>query len=271
MKPTAPIDLSARAPETALATSFAWAARATYGFAAVVFGVTALIWHDYGSWPQAQVLGKTSAAHVVLAPIALAHVIGGFALLLNRTVRAGAILLGVVYLFFALLALPRVFTTPLVYDAWNNIFEQLSVFCGALLIYATAPAHEAKWKCLRAGILLFGICVLSFTFEQVFYLSATASLVPKWIPPAQMFWAVATTVAFALAGIAILSGWWAILAARLFAVMILLFSLLIWLPKIVNAAQRHFNWTEAAESLAIAATAWLVADSLSSVRRRVLK
>jgi uncharacterized membrane protein YphA (DoxX/SURF4 family) len=270
MKPTAPIDLSGRAPENALATSFAWTARVTYGFAAILFGVTAFVWHDYDSWAQAQVLGKTSFAHVLLGAIALAHVVGGFALLLNRTMRLGAVLLGVVYLFFTTLALPRVFASPLVYDAWNNIFEQLSVLCGALLIYATALAEDTKWrrKWLRAGIVLFGLCVFSFALEQVFYLSATASLVPKWISPGQMFWAVATTVALALAGIAILSGWWATVAAQLFAVMILLFSLLIWFPKIVTDPQHHFNWTEGAESLAIAATAWLVADSLNSIRRR---
>ena len=52
---------------------------------------------------------------------------------------------------------------------------------------------------------LFGICVASFTLEQAFYLGNTASLVPKWLPPNQMFWAEATTVAFALAAVGLLT------------------------------------------------------------------
>jgi hypothetical protein len=44
-------------------------------------------------------------------------------------------------------------------------------------------------------------------------------MVPKWIPPGQHFWAVATGVAFLLASAAILSGVLAVLAARLLTVM----------------------------------------------------
>jgi hypothetical protein len=71
----------------------------------------------------------------------------------------------------------------------------------------------------------FGICVVSFTLEQLFYLSGTTSLVPKWIPPGQMFWAIATTVFFALAAIALLTGLMARLASGLTTAMIVGFGL----------------------------------------------
>jgi hypothetical protein len=48
--------------------------------------------------------------------------------------------------------------------------------------------------------------VVSFTLEQLAYLSGTAEFVPKWMPPGQMFWAVVTTIAFTLAAVALLSG-----------------------------------------------------------------
>src|SRR6185437_5344214 len=104
-----------------------------------------------------------------------------------------------------------------------------------------------------------GICVVSFALEQLFYLSSTASLVPKWIPPGQMFWAIATTSAFALAAIALL-------ASRLNTAMLLGFLLLVWLPALSANPHSFVNWSEGLETLAIAASAWIVADFLG--RRR---
>src|SRR6185437_16884896 len=85
----------------------------------------------------------------------------------------------------------------------------------------------------KLGYYSFGICVVSFALEQFFYLSATASLVPKWIPPGQMFWAIATTAAFALAAIALLTGLMARLAAALTTAMLVGFGLLVWLPALL--------------------------------------
>jgi len=80
-----------------------------------------------------------------------------------------------------------------------------------------------------------------------------------------MFWAVTTTIAFALATIALFSGWSALLASRLLTAMIVGFGLLIWLPAPFTKpfADSHINWAENAENLAIAAAAWIVADYLS--------
>ena len=61
-------------------------------------------------------------------------------------------------------------------------------------------------------MILFGLCNISFAIEQVEYLARTVSLVPKWIPPNGMFWAIATTVAFGLAGVALVVGYKSLLA-----------------------------------------------------------
>ena len=52
------------------------------------------------------------------------------------------------------------------------------------------------------------------------YRHDTAALVPKWIPPNQMFWTILTTIAFALAAIAILINRQARLATRLMTLML---------------------------------------------------
>ena len=125
-----------------------------------------------------------------------------------ETARAGAVAVGAIYLALALLGIPLIIKHPLVYNGFGNFFEQFSFVSGALILYAcfgpTASLRIAQLAGL--GYYSFGICVASFALEQLFYLSASASLVPKWIPPGQMFWAIATTAAFALAAVALLTG-----------------------------------------------------------------
>jgi len=153
---------------------------------------------------------------------------------------------------------PLVVAQPLVYDRLGNFFEQFSLVSAALIV-TRIP------KLARIGYYGFGICVVSFTLEQLFYLSGTASFVPTWIPPGQMFWAVVTTIAFALAAVALLTGRSALLAARLTTAMIAGFGLLIWLPALVADPHRLFTWAGNAENWAIGGAAWIVADYLDSV------
>ena len=191
------------------------------------------------------------------------------AVLWSRTARAGAAALGAIYFVFALLAIPPIIAHPLVYNGFGNFFEQFSFVSGALILYACSGplALGRASRLAQVGYYSFAICVVSFTLEQLFYLRETASFVPKWIPPGQRFWAIATTAAFALAAIALLTGFMARLASRLTTAMILGFGMLVWLPAIFTDRHSFANWAEGTETLGIAATAWVVADFLS--RRRV--
>jgi hypothetical protein len=132
---------------------------------------------------------------------------------------------------------------------------------------ATNPNNpEGASRLARIGYVFFGVCVVSFAVMQVVYLSSTVNLVPKWIPPGQLFWAIATTVAFGLAAVALLSGRSALLASRLLTIMLLGFGLLVWLPIVVSDPHKLFNWTENALNLAIAGAAWIVTDFLTRNR-----
>jgi hypothetical protein len=123
------------------------------------------------------------------------------------------------------------------------------------------PGYERDIRIARIGYLGFAVCVISFTLEQLFYLSGTATFVPKWIPPGQMFWAVVTTLAFALAVIALLSGWMALLASQLTTAMIVGFGLFVWLPALADP-HKLINWAGNVQNLAIAGSAWIVTDYL---------
>jgi uncharacterized membrane protein len=239
--------------------------RYVYGLAAIAFGVCACVWHDISNWVQITGHGDISHRAGIAYIVAAVEILGGLAVLWQRTARAGAAALGALYFAFAVLAVPSIVEHPLVYNGFGHFFEQFAFVSGAGILYACCnpTATTPTAKVAQAAYYSFGICVVSFALEQLFYLSATASLVPTSIPFGQMFWAVATTVAFALAAIALLTGLMARLASRLTALMLAGFALLVWLPALLAHPHSFVNWTETAETVGIAGCAWMIGTFLS--------
>jgi uncharacterized membrane protein YphA (DoxX/SURF4 family) len=241
--------------------------RRVYGLGAIAFAVIALVWHDFNTWQQIRALGNVPHREILLYIVAAIELFGGVAIQWPRTARAGALALGAIYLIFALLWVPLIAAKPQIYDGWGNFFEQFSLVSGALIVYASSwGKSERAAKAARIGYIFFGICVVSFTLEQLLHLSGTAEFVPKWIPPGRMFWAITTTIAFALAAVALLSERLALLASRLLTVMIIGFGLLVWLPALFADPHKLFNWAGNAQNLAIVGAAWIVADFLNQNR-----
>jgi hypothetical protein len=246
--------------------------RHVFGAAALAAGLITLAWHDYNDRPQLRYIVYAAAA---------AQILGGAAIQFRRTAKTGAAVVGAAYLFFALLCVPGIVATPRVYNSWGNFFEQFSLVTGAAIICARlSSSWLSSWSSPssretlhRIGRILLGICTASFTLEQAFYLDATANLVPKWLPPSQTFWAVATTVLFALAAVALLANRMALLAARLLTMMLVIFGLVVWVPLLLSDPHNHTNWDETAETFAIAGALWILADllgeSIGDNRRRV--
>ena len=227
--------------------------RHVFGVAALAFGLITLAWHDYNDWHPRRYIIYAAAAALIF---------GGAAIQFRRTSKTGAAVLGAVYLVFALQCVPRIVATPQIYNSWGNFFEQFSLVTGAAIVYARLSSPWSPETLNRIGRILLGICAVSFTLEQAFYLRATATLVPKWFPPNQMFWAVTTTVLFALAAVALLTNRMSLLATRLLTMMLVGFGLLVWVPLLLSDPHSHANWSETVETFAIAGTAWILADLL---------
>jgi DoxX len=241
--------------------------RHVFGVAALAYGLVALVWHDYKDSEQLRSVLNATDGPVFVYAAAAAQIVGGAAMQFRRSAKVGAAVLSAVYLVFAFLCVPGIIAAPQIYISWGNFFEPFSLATGAAIVYARLSSAWAPKTLRRIGRILFGLCVTSFTLEQALYLDATARLVPKWLPPSQLFWAVATTVAFALAAVALLTNRTALLATRLLTLMIVLFGLLVWVPLLLSDPRSHTNWSEGVETFAIAGAAWVLADLLGARQR----
>jgi hypothetical protein len=233
-----------------------------YGLGAIAFGVITLVWHQIDS------LGNISHPGILVYTIAIIELIGGSAIQWQRTAKFGALILCVVFFIFSFYWIPQIIKVPLVFGYYGNFGEQFSIALGAVFVVtSTLRSHPEKAvRMERTAYICYGICVITYSLYQLFYLTYTANLVPKWIPPSQMFWAVATTVAFALAAFAILSGRSALLASKLLTIMLIGFGLLIWVPACVINPHEMSNWIENASNLAMTGSAWIVFDYLRKNR-----
>ncbi len=235
--------------------------RIVFGASAVLFGVIALMWHDSDTWQTLSQIWSLPSGTIIGGCLMAAQIAGGLGMQLPRTARVAAIVLGVVYLLFSLACIPGIIAAPATYEHYGSFFEQFSCLSGAIALYAATEANEPRAGAFgRLARLGLGLCAISFTLSQMIYLRVTAGLVPRWIPPNQMFWAVLTTVAFALAAIAILINRQARLALRLMTVMLALFGVLVWIPRLIAHPESHLNWSELALTFLITGAAWMVAD-----------
>jgi uncharacterized membrane protein YphA (DoxX/SURF4 family) len=249
---------------TAEKTTMAFGWR-VYGLGLMAVGVASLA---FGDFDPGQPVPEHFPARIALAYAAGAFlVVAAAAVEWRRTTTWAAAALTFYYtLVVVILMNGRLLLTDYaVYVTYENIAMQLAIAAGALIIYATTARLDAALaaRLTHLGRLAFGVCALIFGGAHFAYLSYTAQIVPRWLPPSQVFWAYATGVAFVAAGVAFLTGAQARLAAILLTAMLATFGLLVNEPMLLADHASHFNWTESAVNLAVVGAAWVLADSLA--------
>lgn len=246
--------------------AFGWR---VYGLGVMAFGMMCLGWGDFvlgqpvpKDFPQRTALAYGAGAFMLVA---------GAAVEWRRSVAWGAAALTAYYAFIVVILMNgRLLLTHYAeFVTYEGIAEQLAITAGGLIVYATTAKIDAviAARLTRLGQLAFGVCALVFGGAHFVYMNLTAPLVPKWLPPTQEFWAYATGVGHIAAGVAILTGIQARLAAILMTAMLASFALLVHEPMLVANPSSHMNWTESAVNLAVMGAAWVVADSLARARR----
>jgi hypothetical protein len=244
-----------------------WCGRIVFGASAVLLGVIALLWYDSDTWQTLSQLWSLPFGTIVGGCLMIAQIAGGLGMQYPRAAHVSSIALGVTYLLFSLACIPGIISAPATYYHYGSFFEQFSALCGAIALYAATEANAARAIAFgRVARLGLGVCTISFTLSQILYLRVTADLVPKWIPPNQTFWAILTTIAFALSAISILSDRQARLAIRLMTLMLALFGVMVWIPRLIAHPEAHLNWSEFGLTFLITGAAWTVADEVAHSR-----
>jgi uncharacterized membrane protein YphA (DoxX/SURF4 family) len=232
------------------------------GIGSAGLGAAGLVWGAFAfAW---QAVPPDLPGYVPLAYGAgVLLVAAGAGVAVPRVAAPAALVLAVLYALFAIPWAVRVVRFPQMFGTWGGLAEMVSLVIAALLLASghRAPTRRAwGWRGLVAG---YGVCAVVFGFNHFLSLAQTADMVPGWLPPGRMFWAVATGVFHYAAGVAILAGIQARLAARLLAAMMLVFEALVWLPFVIAAPGVHMMWAGNAITLALAGAALVVADALA--------
>lgn len=241
-----------------------------FGCAAIALGLIELAWGDFATVWHPVPPGFPLRAALVYA-VAVCFVGVGIAMQLRRTAGIGLLGAATLYFLAALLWVRRVVHFPALIGTWLGFAEQFALVSAAVMWYALMEPNDAAWRS-RAYYLsrgAFGLCAVTFGLAHLLAVEPTAKMVPTWIPPSQYFWAIATGIAHLLAGLAILSGIRALLAARLLTLMLVGFGVLVWIPRLVSAPNAHISWAGNAVNLAAVGAAWLVADSIARARAAV--
>ena len=240
-----------------------------YGLGVMVLGVLCLAFGDFNpgqpvpsNFPIRTVLVYAAGAFTLVASAAVEW---------RRSAAWGAAALAAYYalIVFILMNGPLLLAHYAEYGTYEGLAEQVAIAASGLIVFAATAKLEATLaaRLTRLGQLAFGVCLLVFGGAHFVYMNLTAPLVPKWLPPTQEFWGYATGIGFMAAGVAILTGVQARLAAILLTAMLAIFALLVHEPILLADHTSHWNWTESAFNLALTGAAWVVADSLARMKR----
>lgn len=242
---------------------------AVFATTLIALGILGLVKSDWVAIWQ-PIPQSVPALAYLCAVISLACGIG----LLWRSAASAAasVLLVFLLLWLLLLRIPGIFFSPTV-DFWWAACKTAVMAAAAWVLYVW---FATEWDKRRLGFasndtglgiarVLYGLALIPFGAAHFIYLKNTASLVPGWLPW-HGFWAYFTGGAFIAAGVAVIIGVYARLAAALSALQIGMFTLLVWAPVVVAARPKTtFQWDEAIVSATLTAGAWMVADSYRGI------
>src|SRR5271156_4863914 len=183
----------------------------------------------------------------------------GVGLLWQRVAAPAArVLLAFLLLWLLVLRVPGFFRS-LTVDVYWPWCQTAVMVAAAWVLYAWFSTDwDRQQLSFAAGDNGLRIARVFFGVAHFTYLENTAPLVPGWLP-AHVAWAYFTGGAFIAAGVAVLIGVCARLAAVLSALQMGMLTLLVWVPIVAAAGPKSaFQWSETVLSWALTTGAWVV-------------
>ena len=259
-----------------------------YGLGTVLTGILNIAWGDFDASHQPiQALGKNFPGQHLLAYVAGAWLVAaGLAILWRRSARMGAAACAIAYLIFVALWLPRYYTAihalgwriDVLLGVSFGLGQQLMLIAPAALVYVSNVSNFSsaatdsllQARATIAARWMLGLPPIFFGLLHLVGIRVFATIVPHWMSFGY-FWAGLTGIAFFLAGCAICSGIMDLMAARLLALMLLLFEGFVEIPPIFIRLHDQRTWGAAVYNVAAIGACWIFAEFLASRadRRRI--
>jgi hypothetical protein len=246
-----------------------------YGLGTALTGILDIAWGAFDASHQPiKSLGISLPAQHILAYVAgICLVAAGLAILWRRSARIGAAASGIAYLVFAAFWLARYYAGVHVLG-WRidvllgvsfGFAQQLMLVAPAAIVYVSTASPDSLLQ-KRAAIAarwMLGLPPVIFGLFHVVGIRVFATIVPHWMSFGY-FWAGLTGIAFFLAGCAICSGIMDVLAARLLALMLLLFEGFVEIPPVFIRLHDQRTWGAAAYNLVAIGACWIFAEFIAS-------
>lgn len=187
---------------------------------------------------------------------------GGLGVFFARTAMRSALLLTAnMIVWLLLLRLPRVAASPSNVAMWLGFGETLTLVAAGWILSVELGANGNG---VRAGRVLFAAALLPIGLSHLVYVQPTADLIPTWVPFRVAFTYV-TGLGHIAAGLGLLFMVLPRLAATLEAIMLAIFAVVVWAPRIAAAPTGRLQATAFLITTAISGAAWIVAGSLERV------
>ena len=189
-----------------------------------------------------------------------------------KALWAAAVLGVMILLDFLFLHLPLAATNPRAGFMWTNPAKALAMLGGVIILATTlagAPTGEDAGrssaiarlfrKLSPLGPLLLSAFMILGGIQHFVYIDFVAKLVPAWVPEPR-FWAYLTGVALIAGGVGILLPKTARLAAAMSGIMILLWVVLLHIPRALADLSNTGEASGVFEALALSGVAFMLAD-----------
>lgn len=245
-----------------------------YGLGTALTGILDIAWREFDASHQPiKSLGNVPGQSVLACVAGVWLVAAGLAILWRRGVRFGAAASATAYMIFVALWLSRYYSgihalgwrIDVLLGISFGLAQQLLLVAPAVIVYVSIASTDSllQARATIAARWLLGLPPILFGLLHLAGIHVFASIVPRWIPFGE-FWAVLTGIAFLLAGVAICLGIKDVLAARLLALMLLLFEGLVEVPPIFIRLHNQATWGAAVYNLAAIGACWIFAEFLAS-------